>query len=123
MKAAVAHKFGEPLQIEDVPVPEPGPGQVLVRVVASGVCHTDVHAADGDWPVKPTLPFIPGHEGVGDVAKVGPGVTFLKVGSRVGVPWLLCLPGALKALPGRHSTVLAVAANIASQVGKPSARI
>lgn len=88
MKAAVAHKFGEPLKIEEVPTPEPGPGQILVRVVASGVCHTDVHAADGDWPVKPTLPFIPGHEGVGDVAKVGPGVTSLKVGSRVGVPWL-----------------------------------
>lgn len=88
MKAAVAHKFGEPLKIEEVPTPEPGPGQILVRVVASGVCHTDVHAADGDWPIKPTLPFIPGHEGVGDVAKVGPGVTSLKVGDRVGVPWL-----------------------------------
>ena len=68
MKAAVVHSFGHPLQIEEVPIPEVTPGQVLVKVVASGVCHTDLHAADGDWPVKPTLPFIPGHEGVGFVA-------------------------------------------------------
>jgi propanol-preferring alcohol dehydrogenase len=74
MKAAVVHTFGQPLQIEEVPVPEVTPGQVLVKVVASGVCHTDLHAADGDWPVKPTLPFIPGHEGVGFVAALGQGV-------------------------------------------------
>jgi len=88
MKAAVVHKFGEPLVIEDVPVPTPGPGQVLVKVVASGVCHTDLHAADGDWPVKPKLPLIPGHEGVGPVAAVGAGVTDIKEGDLVGVPWL-----------------------------------
>ena len=88
MKAAVVHKFGQPLGIEEVPVPTPAPGQVLVRVVASGVCHTDLHAADGDWPVKPTLPFIPGHEGAGTVAALGAGVTALKEGDRVGVPWL-----------------------------------
>jgi propanol-preferring alcohol dehydrogenase len=61
---------------------------VLVKVVASGVCHTDLHAADGDWPVKPTLPFIPGHEGVGYVAALGSGVKGIKEGDRVGVPWL-----------------------------------
>ena len=88
MKAAVVHKFGAPLVIEDVPVPKPGPGQVLVKVVASGVCHTDLHAADGDWPVKPKLPLIPGHEGVGPVAALGAGVTGLKEGDLVGVPWL-----------------------------------
>jgi propanol-preferring alcohol dehydrogenase len=88
MKAAVVHEFGQPLVIEEVPVPEVRPGSVLVRIVASGVCHTDLHAADGDWPVKPTLPFIPGHEGVGYVAAVGAGVTHLKEGDRVGVPWL-----------------------------------
>jgi len=88
MKAAVVHAFGEPLEIEEVPVPDVPPGQVLVKVVASGVCHTDLHAADGDWPVKPSLPFIPGHEGAGYVAKVGAGVTTLKEGDRVGVPWL-----------------------------------
>jgi propanol-preferring alcohol dehydrogenase len=88
MKAAIVHEFGKPLVIEEVPVPEVPPGQVLVKVVASGVCHTDLHAADGDWPVKPSLPFIPGHEGVGYVAAVGAGVTHVKEGDRVGVPWL-----------------------------------
>ena len=88
MKAAVVKAFEQPLTIEEAPVPEPGPGQVLVRVMASGVCHTDLHAADGDWPVKPKLPFIPGHEGVGYVAVLGPGITSLKEGDRVGVPWL-----------------------------------
>jgi len=88
MKAAVVRAFGEPLTIDEVPVPMPGPGEVLVKVVASGVCHTDLHAADGDWPVKPTLPFVPGHEGAGIVAAVGPGVTHLKEGDPVGVAWL-----------------------------------
>jgi len=63
MKAAVVEKFGEPLVVREVPVPEAGPDQVLVEIIASGVCHTDLHAADGDWPVKPALPFTPGHEG------------------------------------------------------------
>jgi alcohol dehydrogenase, propanol-preferring len=62
MKAAVVRNFGSPLAIEDVPVPQPGPGEVLVKVKACGVCHTDLHAASGDWPVKPVPPFIPGHE-------------------------------------------------------------
>ena len=88
MRAAVVHAFDQPLVIEERPVPAPGPGEVLVKVEASGVCHTDLHAARGDWPVKPTLPFIPGHEGVGYVAAVGPGVTHLKEGDPVGVPWL-----------------------------------
>jgi propanol-preferring alcohol dehydrogenase len=70
----VVHAFGEPLSIEEVPVPNPGAGQILVNVKASGVCHTDLHAANGDWPVRPSLPFIPGHEGVGYVAAVGDGV-------------------------------------------------
>ncbi|QNM96263.1 alcohol dehydrogenase AdhP [Chitinimonas koreensis] len=88
MKAAVVREFGKPLSIEEVDVPEVPAGQVLVKVMASGVCHTDLHAADGDWPVKPALPFIPGHEGAGYVARVGAGVTTLKEGDRVGVPWL-----------------------------------
>lgn len=71
MKAAVVREFGKPLVIEDRPDPEPGPGQVLVAVEASGLCHTDIHAAHGDWPVKPTPPFVPGHEGVGLVEKLG----------------------------------------------------
>ena len=88
MKAAVVHEFGKPLVIEDVPIPQPGPGQVLVKVRACGVCGTDLHAASGDWPVKPNPPFIPGHEGVGTVAVVGPGVTHMREGDRIGVPWL-----------------------------------
>ncbi|MBO4226359.1 alcohol dehydrogenase AdhP [Bradyrhizobium neotropicale] len=88
MKAAVVRNFGKPLEIDNVPVPEPGPGEVLVKVKACGVCHTDLHAASGDWPVKPVPPFIPGHEAAGIVAALGPGVTNLKVGDAVGVAWL-----------------------------------
>ena len=88
MKAAIVTEFGKPLVIEDRDVPTPAPGEVLVKVMASGVCHTDIHAADGDWPVRPTLPFIPGHEGAGYVAAVGASVTSLKEGDRVGIPWL-----------------------------------
>lgn len=88
MKAAVVHAYGQPLRLEEAPVPRPGPGQILVQIAASGVCHTDLHAADGDWPVKPPLPFIPGHEGVGIVAAVGDGVSAVREGDRVGVPWL-----------------------------------
>jgi alcohol dehydrogenase, propanol-preferring len=88
MKAAVVHDFASPLSIDEVKVPEPGPGQVLVKVETSGLCHTDIHAAHGEWPVKPSPPFIPGHEGVGLVARAGAGVTRLKEGDRVAVPWL-----------------------------------
>ena len=88
MKAAVVRAFGEPLVIEERPDPEPGPGQVRICVEASGLCHTDIHAAHGDWPVKPTPPFVPGHEGVGLIEKLGDGVTRLSVGDRVAVPWL-----------------------------------
>ena len=88
MKAAIVRQFGRPLVIEDVPVPQPGPGEVLVKVKACGVCHTDLHAASGDWPVKPVPPFIPGHEVAGIVAALGPGVKNLKVGDAVGVAWL-----------------------------------
>jgi propanol-preferring alcohol dehydrogenase len=89
MKAAVVHAFDQPLVIEEVPTPEPGPEQVLVRIEASGLCHTDIHAARGEWPVKPQPPFIPGHEGVGVVVKRGPGNTHgIEVGDRVAIPWL-----------------------------------
>ena len=88
MKAAVVHEFKKPLVIEDVPKPAPDPGEVVVKIETSGLCHTDIHAAHGDWPVKPTLPFIPGHEGVGIVESIGPGVTEVKEGDRVALPWL-----------------------------------
>lgn len=88
MKAAVVTDFNQPLDIRDVEKPTASEGKIVVKVEASGVCHTDLHAARGDWPVKPNPPFIPGHEGVGVVAEVGRGVTSVKEGDRVGVPWL-----------------------------------
>jgi propanol-preferring alcohol dehydrogenase len=88
MHAAVVEQFGKPLMLQEWDVPSPGPGQILVQTEACGVCHTDLHAAHGDWPIKPTLPFIPGHEAIGPVVAVGSGVTIVKEGDRVGVPWL-----------------------------------
>lgn len=88
MRAAVVSQFNQPLTIEERPIPSPGPGQVLVRLEACGLCHTDIHAIDGDWPVKPTLPFVPGHEGVGIVERLGDGVTSRTLGQRVALPWL-----------------------------------
>lgn len=88
MKAAVVSHHHQPLEIRDVAIPEPGYGEILVKIKACGVCHTDLHAVNGDWPVKPKMPLIPGHEGVGEVYKLGEGVTSLKVGDRVGIPWL-----------------------------------
>jgi propanol-preferring alcohol dehydrogenase len=87
-RAAVVHEFHAPLTVDQVPAPELETGQVRVRVEASGLCHTDIHAAHGDWPVKPSPPFIPGHEGVGRVVELGPGVTEVAVGDRVAMPWL-----------------------------------
>ncbi len=91
MQAAVLPDFGQPLSIEDVPVPEPREGEVLVQVEACGVCHSDLHVADGDSPgfraaTKPRL--ILGHEVVGRVVRRGAGVTHLDEGQRVGVAWL-----------------------------------
>lgn len=103
MKAAVAHAFGQPLNIDEVPIPTPGPGEVLVKVIASGVCHTDLHAAAGDWPVKPSVPFIPGHEGTGFVAALGAGVK-------------RCAKAIVLGSPG--SMTPAVAASIALPGGK-----
>jgi propanol-preferring alcohol dehydrogenase len=88
MQAAVVEAFGKPLVLREQSVPVPGPGQILVRTEACGVCHTDIHAARGDWPVKPVPPFIPGHEGIGIVVALGAGVTIVMEGDRVGVPWM-----------------------------------
>jgi propanol-preferring alcohol dehydrogenase len=89
VKAAVVRRFDRPLTLEDLPIPQPGPGQVLVRVETCGLCHTDIHAARGEWPVKPSPPFIPGHEGVGVIERLGPGEMFgLEPGMRVALPWL-----------------------------------
>ena len=88
MQAATVEAFGKPLVVREWPVTPPGRGQILVKTEACGVCHTDLHAAHGDWPVKPVPPFIPGHEGIGIVVAVGSEVTQVKEGDRVGVPWL-----------------------------------
>ena len=93
MKAAVVEAFGRPLVLREWDTPKPGAGQILVKTEACGVCHTDLHAARGDWPVKPNPPFVPGHEGIGLVAAVGASVKNVKEGDRVGVPWLFSACG------------------------------
>jgi len=93
MQAAVVEQFGRPLVLQEWDIPTPAVGKIVVKTEACGVCHTDLHAAKGDWPLKPSLPFIPGHEGIGIVVAVGAGVTRVKEGDRVGVPWLFSACG------------------------------
>lgn len=88
MRAAVVTAFDQPIRVQDRPIPEVGPGQVLVRLEACGLCHTDIHAARGDWPVKPRLPFVPGHEGIGRIEAFGHGVSSDRLGERVALAWL-----------------------------------
>ena len=129
MKAAVVTAFGQPLVFDDREMPTPGDGQVLVKIEASGVCHTDLHAADGDWPVKPTLPFVPGHEGAGTVAAVGHGPTMLREGDRVGIPWLhsacgvceYCLSGWETLCPTQQNTGYSVDGGYAEYALAPAA--
>ena len=87
MRAMVLEKPGAPLVARDLPVPEPGPGQLRLRVMACGVCRTDLHICDGELP-EPKLPLVPGHEIVGVVDKLGSDVRGFTVGQRLGVPWL-----------------------------------
>src|SRR3974390_452690 len=124
MRAGVVHAFGKPLSIEEIPIPTPGPGEVLIKVVASGVCHTDLHAADGDWPVKPSPPFVPGHEGAGICAAWGPGVVGLKEGDHAGVAWLhdacgqcgYCMTGWDSLCYAQHNTGYSVNGSFADYV-------
>ena len=88
MKAAVVHSFDKPLAIEDVPKPKADSGEVVVKIETCGLCHSDIHAAHGDWPFKPNLPLIRGHEAVGIVESVGNGVKEVKEGDRVAIPWM-----------------------------------
>ncbi|MFM8747252.1 MAG: zinc-dependent alcohol dehydrogenase [Aestuariivirga sp.] len=112
MKAAVLHRLRAPLTIEDLPVPAPGPGDLLIKVTACGVCHSDLHAVDGDWTPPPVLPLIPGHEVVGTVARLGPGVSGFAEGEEVGVPWMFsacgrcefCLAGMETVCPAGEAT-------------------
>ena len=87
MRAMVLHQAGMPLQDEVVADPLPGLGQVVVKVAACGVCRTDLHVVDGELG-DPKLPIIPGHEIVGRIAALGPGVSRFRPGDRVGIPWL-----------------------------------
>lgn len=109
MWAAVVEQFGKPLVLREWDIPTPGAGQILVKTEACGVCGTDVHAARGDWPLKPALPFIPGHEGIGLVVAIGTGVTVVKEGDRVGVPWLYSACGHCEYCLSAWETVCAEA--------------
>lgn len=129
MRAAVVTNFDTPLELQELPIPEAAYNEVLVKVASCGVCHTDLHAAHGDWPVKPTLPFIPGHEATGYVAAVGPGVTNLKEGDRVGMPWLhsacgqceFCLSGWETLCPNQTNTGYSVDGGFAEYLVAPAA--
>ncbi|WP_379092020.1 alcohol dehydrogenase catalytic domain-containing protein [Pedobacter sp. UC225_65] len=119
MKAAVLHEFGQPLSIEQVAVKEPKENQVLIKVITSGVCHTDLHACMGDWPIKPKLPLIPGHEAIGYVVALGKGVKNVKEGDIVGAPWLFSACGCCEfcitdgkpfAKPSRMEVIVLMAA-------------
>lgn len=107
MQAAFVEQYREALVLREVAIPTAGPGQILVKTEVCGVCHTDLHAASGDWPVKPALPFIPGHEGIGIVVALGAGVTAVKLGDRVGVPWLYSACGHCEYCLGGHEPVCA----------------
>jgi propanol-preferring alcohol dehydrogenase len=109
MQVAQVEQFGEPLVIKSLDIPTPGPGQILVKTEACGVCHTDLHARNGDWPLKPALPFTPGHEGIGIVVALGDGVTAVKMGERVGVPWLYSACGHCEFCLAARETVCAEA--------------
>lgn len=87
MRAMVFHSAGQPLRAEEMPVPKPGPGEVLLQVKACGVCRTDLHVVDGELS-RPKSPLVPGHEIVGIVREAGAGVDRFRPGERVGVPWL-----------------------------------
>ena len=88
MKAGIVKQFGDTINIENTEKPQPGKYQALVKLISTGVCHTDLHAMEGDWPVKPSPPFIPGHEGVGRVEELGEDAINFEVGDMAGNAWL-----------------------------------
>jgi alcohol dehydrogenase, propanol-preferring len=95
MQAMVLEKQGAPLVFKTVPVPSPSATQVLIKVIACGICRTDLHIIDGELP-NPQLPLIPGHEIVGEVVSLGKDVTNLKEGDFIGVPWLAYTCGSCR---------------------------
>lgn len=130
MRAAICETFGKPLTMTDLPVPEPGPEEVLIRVAGCGVCHSDLHLVDGDWAAWGTpLPIVPGHEVTGIVERAGPSVTVLKPGDRCGLPWMqyacgqcaACRSGAEMLCPSQKSTGVTVHGGYAEFVKAPAA--
>jgi propanol-preferring alcohol dehydrogenase len=106
MKAALLKEFNEPLRIVELPRPEPGPCEVVVKVEASGICHTDIHTARGQWAAqKPELPRVLGHEAVGIVVARGNQVASLRDGDRVAVPWLHSACGYCRFCAGGWETL------------------
>jgi propanol-preferring alcohol dehydrogenase len=108
MKAVLLDEFGKPMRVGDAPRPAPRDDEVLVRVEACGVCHSDLHMADGDWPdvaKRMTLPAILGHEVVGRVVEIGAGVTGIKAGDRAGVGWLYSTCGACEFCRDGHENI------------------
>lgn len=104
MAAAVMTAAGEPLEIRDLPIPKPGPGEVLVRIEVCGLCHTDLHLWKGDQPIERDGPVILGHEGIGTVVELGPGVTRLKPGNRVGTGYVHATCGNCRECLTGHET-------------------
>jgi len=130
MKAAVCEAFGKPLKMKEIPTPNPGPGEVLVRVHGCGVCHSDLHLVDGDWASWGTpLPIVPGHEVTGIVENIGAGVTSFAPGDRAGVPWMqyacgrcaACKTGAEMLCAAQRSTGVTVNGGYAEFVCAPEA--
>lgn len=130
MKAAVCEAFGKPLTVKDVPEPSVGPDEVLVRVEACGVCHSDVHLVDGEWADWGTpLPIIPGHEVTGIVERAGDRAVGLKPGDPVGIPWMqyacgqcpACRAGAEMLCASQKATGVTVNGGYAELVTAPAA--
>lgn len=121
MRAAVVRSFGHPLTIDQVPIPIPGAHQALVKVEYTGVCRTDLHAARGEWSTHPELPFIPGHEGHGPVVALGPDVSGVRLGDRLGGSWLAsacglcahCLAGEEHLCPAQQNLGYSLAGSFA----------
>lgn len=105
MQAAIVHSFGEKLSLEEIDRPTPEPNQVSIQIETAGLCHTDIHAVHGDWPAKPKMPLIPGHEGVGLVAETGKDVKEVKEGDRVALPWLAYACGACEHCVSGYETL------------------
>jgi alcohol dehydrogenase, propanol-preferring len=131
VQAAITSILKAPLVIAQIPTPEPAPGDVLVEVIACGLCHSDVHAIDGDWSPLPSLPLIPGHEVTGRIVELGDGAVGVAIGDLVGVPWLYsscgvcesCIAGRANICPAMQSTGYSRAGGYADYVVAPATSV